>query len=121
MHLESIVRNKRLLLVYHECRLRLIIERQKSFVHCETDTMFSVPEHEFAKIFEKIIKKYFGKIGLGCLNVNVPLRFIVVQVLVTSDIGEVFFSLMGTIKLKKNSAHTLPRNDIEPFLRNGKL
>merc|ERR1712174_181787 len=64
---------------------------------------------------------YKREVGLDLYKSYVPLEDPVVRVLTTEDLGEITFSSIGIIRLKKDSLHLLLRDDVEPFIQSGKL
>merc|ERR1719498_1947309 len=100
--MESILRNKRMLLVYHERRMRLICEKYEHFKVLKLVCFLNDSEKKFLNAIDDIMNKYFKDIGLDLRETKLPSNNNLVQVIVNSNIGEVFFPSVGTTKLEKN-------------------
>jgi len=121
IHIESILRKKQLLLVYHDSRLNLLRYLKWNNISPTNENATSFSEKEYLKKLDGIINIYKREVGLDLYKSYVPLEDPVVRVLTTEDLGEITFSSIGIIRLKKDSLHLLLRDDVEPFIQSGKL
>merc|ERR1712216_1020927 len=121
IHVESILRKKRLLLTYHDYRLSLIRELRWKSMNWVPDASLSLSEMEFLKSFDRIMNNCIEDIGVDITKTNVPTEEPIVQVLANVDIGEVYLPSIGVIRILRNTVHLLQRNEVESFLFEGKL
>merc|ERR1712227_1161963 len=121
IHIESILRKKQLLLVYHDSRLNLLRYLKWNNISPTNENATSFSEKEYLKKLDGIINIYKREVGLDLYKSYVPLEDPVVRVLTIEDLGEITFSSIGIIRLKKDSLHLLLRDDVEPFIQSGKL
>lgn len=155
-HVEAVLRNKRLLLGYHDVRLEMIRElrwRGRTLPK-EIEAKLSPAERDFFKAYDRLLNQYMRSgtgiglditadpvcIGLPCrlctpsaprppnrgvstplLVLQVPPKDPLVPVLVVEDLGEVYFSHVGYVRLRRNTKHLVPREEAEPLIREGKL
>jgi hypothetical protein len=121
IHTESILRNKQLLLSYHNYRLNLICESCWRKDSWKLNSFLNLPERDFLNFFYEILSKYERDIGYDMIKIKEPVEEPIVQVLANSDIGERFYPAVGRVRFEKNSSHLLIREDIETLLSEGKL
>merc|ERR1711920_199433 len=121
IQMESIIRNKRLLMAYHDYRLGLIRELHWKGKREEVNSLLSPSEIEFYKNFDEIMCKCMKNLGMDFTKLQTPPKELYGQALVTNDIEEIQLSTLGKIRLQKDSMHLIQNNDIETIMFNDKI
>eukprot|EP00798_Chlamydomonas_sp_ICE-L_P024514 gene24514-10117_t len=125
VHLESIGRNKRLLLAYMLQRMeRLKSARwEQRAVPQHMVDMISPQEQDFYRNYDRILTKYMSKadgIGQDLTLDTKPPKDISIQVKVLRSVGETIFSFGRTI-LTKGHTIFVPSDEAEPMIKSGIL
>mmetsp|Transcript_1725 Transcript_1725/g.4911 ORF Transcript_1725/g.4911 Transcript_1725/m.4911 type:complete len:227 (+) Transcript_1725:143-823(+) len=123
IHHQSLLRNKRLLLVYTNMRL----ERIKDFrwkcgrLPQVTQEKLGAPEREFVKSYEKLLAKYQKQAGVQLTVGFTPPSENLIKVRVIEDLGTMEFDYLGEADLQPGTVHLLPFEDAERLIMEGKL
>merc|ERR1711976_508769 len=121
IHVESILRKKRLLLAYHNHQINLFRElKWKGMTWIENPSL-SMSEIDFVKKYDGILRKFRQDIGVDVTKCHVPSEEPIIQVLAKVDIGEVYFPSFGILRINKDSVHLLQRDEVESYLQQGTL
>mmetsp|Transcript_8429 Transcript_8429/g.15631 ORF Transcript_8429/g.15631 Transcript_8429/m.15631 type:complete len:222 (-) Transcript_8429:1202-1867(-) len=123
IHHQSLLRNKRLLLVYTNMRL----ERMKDCrwkcgrLPSATQEKLCGPEKDFVKSYEKILAKYQKQVGVDLTVGFTPPSENLIKVRVIEDLGTMEFDYLGEADLQIGTVHKLPFEDAERLIMEGKL
>ena len=123
IHHQSLLRNKRLLLVYTNMRLERIKEYRWKCgrLPFATQEKLCAPEKEFIRSYEKILAKYQKQIGVDLtVGFNPPSENLI-KVRVLEDVGTMEFDYLGEADLQIGTVHLLPFEDAERLIMEGKL
>jgi GINS complex subunit 1 len=127
LYLNSMLRNKRIVLAYLFNRLEKIqaLIWQVGTVDFPTEKrdQLSEPEVEYAKKYEKALVAYSRALGHNLdLTVDMlPPRSVTVQVRSLEDLGSILTVDSGTVDLSKGRVACMRRTDADPLLRAGKV
>ena len=123
IHHQSLLRNKRLLLVYTNMRL----ERIKDYrwkcgrLPFTTQEKLCAPEKVFIKSYEKMLAKYQKQVGVDLTVGFSPPSENLIKVRVLEDVGTMEFDYLGEADLQIGTVHLLPFEDAERLIMEGKL
>ena len=122
LHDSAIRRNKRCLLAYHVARLEKLQNKVNHGYRSsnELSSLLSEAEVDFMDSYEKLRCTYAEEMALDLSSLLLPPELDFVQIRILSqNLGTLVTETGTSVSLHPGTIHYLPRNDVEPLIRQG--